>query len=270
PPQHPTGAARTLPWSEQPEMLGAMQTTGQLQALLRALRLSSLDDEVTATLCRGLVTIDLGLHRAVALLAELLLPKCLRLTRAPPRALLAAVLASAEAHPRAIMEAVLWPLMRRCADPTEEGGAQGDLVARVVKQCFPVSLQNSFLIRVAHSSRRHERDAAGAMLAESCLEGSASDEALKWTDQVVGILQAVLTHSKQGVTQAGVDALVEGIAEATEDAIGVGSLKLAKLMFTLVTMHANKVSAHTDELARIAKLGTTFMKKTILAKIEKL
>ncbi|KAL6078761.1 hypothetical protein QOT17_001395 [Balamuthia mandrillaris] len=245
----------------------------QLDVVCEKLSLSAATEEILAYVTNlYLLLSEPSYHKSVDYLRCCILPKIRSLESAASRSLSAMMVAIAQKHPTATIDALLVPLV---LDYDSFALPQSAIVNKVLKECLSPTQVHTFLKNFLSSA---DKQSAAAELDTSfsqsqemeATQGSiiTADAISPWTDQTIMILQNVLAMKQMQCSQDTIALLLEQLAK---HAVPLAkSTKLTALILLLVTNHFEQVQPHKAFLERIAHQLDNFMKKNLLAKISQL
>ncbi|KAL6047800.1 hypothetical protein QOT17_021434 [Balamuthia mandrillaris] len=245
----------------------------QLDVVCEKLSLSAATEEILAYVTNlYLLLSEPSYYKSLEYLRCCILPKIRSLESAASRSLSAMMVAIAQKHPAATIDALLVPLV---LDYDSFALPQSAIVNKVLKECLSPTQVHTFLKNFLSSA---DKQSAAAELDTSfsqsqemeATQGSiiTADAISPWTDQTIMILQNVLAMKQMQCSQDTIALLLEQLAKHVVPL--AKSTKLTALILLLVTNHFEQVQPHKAFLERIAHQLDNFMKKNLLAKISQL
>lgn len=222
-------------------------------ALLRA-TVAQLTDHVLLLLVQRLVVPSAASSLCKALLQLLLLPRLQQLSAGVSQTLSKALAAALAAHARSLIAGVLEPLL---ACPSAVTSHQAHAITRLLKERSPAAEGGTFLHREVLRSAL-----ASSVENWQCDSGPSEGFLSVMTALVEGGLH---------LNEALASKLVGFLQDASTSPAMRKSIPFMKLLLGLVTQHGAVLSGHQAlALKSIATSSSTFLKKAVLAKLEKI
>lgn len=213
-------------------------------------------DDTILNMIKVFLRKDSGFAWSAQILSYCLLPKMLHLEEPASRFLVSAVIEAAEVHPRAVVDALLIPLVLCEKGPSK---AQCDVFNRILKECLPDNHILSFCGKMFLRNRRQQLPfGKPPFVLEDFLSKS-----LVWTEPAWAVLQNMLSRSIL-LDEELLEALVSGCGE--EVARFAKSLKFSNLLLCLLSNFGPRLKPYKSMFQKITEQTETFMTKSLIAK----
>eukprot|EP00249_Psilotum_nudum_P022425 c28513_g1_i1 orf=280-1767(-) len=239
------------------EDMNIFQTAPDITPLLNVIKPWEMDDGTTLFLIENLLKKQEGYLWSTKIISYVLLPKLISLEQLASRILVTAIFQASEVHPRAVVDALLLPLILCKPVPNS---AQCEVINRVVKECLSPDHTLSLCQKAFLQNKRQKLHFA---IPPPCDEDYLL-RTLAWSEPVLTLVQnlfsKIISLDEETLGEV-LDALQE---IACEFAV---SLKFSNLLLTLITKHGQSLVHYKFLLKRVVEKTNTFMTRSALAKL---